>query len=491
MAGGATSPSRRVASRRRASRRVEPPRISPGSYSHAVQQMNRRGSPTRRSRSKSGSRTPPKAAPAVAEAAETAAAAPAEPPPVVGGLAHDLACIERRSGDSAPDDSPSPPGKLSDAELGAELKKGEPRGGGGASRRLWMQGSATVALNSRQSFEHRLSEKRKHEQRRAELLALNRILARRDEQQFNMCMVVVGGSNVYGQSQTVWQFHPQVGVWRQLCSLLQPRCNGASCATPKGDLISAGGYVTGGTFVSSVEIYESRKRASRLLPPMPHGVYGGRACCLGDKLLVVGGQSCEGIKALDTLLIYSFSTGEWRQGPAMRDARRFPAVCVLPEAQGGGVVVSGGQSASGQPLRSVERYLPKEDRWASLPDMPAGRYAHASCLLPDGRVGVFASHTRSRSCEALNIAAGTWTALPPMTHGRAHACAATVGGRVVVVGGTKESGPGDEMLSWDGGGTGAWSRLEVRAQDQEGRGVPGIKTPLRECGGLALPHFIG
>ena len=97
-----------------------------------------------------------------------------------------------------------------------------------------------------------------------------------------MCMVVVGGSNVYGQSQTVWQFHPQVGVWRQLCSLLQPRCNGASCATPKGDLISAGGYVTGGTFVSSVEIFESRKRASRLLPPMPHGVYGGRACCLGD-----------------------------------------------------------------------------------------------------------------------------------------------------------------------------------------------------------------
>ena len=78
-----------------------------------------------------------------------------------------------------------------------------------------------------------------------------------------------------------------------------------------------------------------------------------------------------------------------------------------------------------------------------------------------------------------------------MTQGRAHACAATVGGRVVVVGGTKESGPGDEMLSWDGGGTGAWSRLEVRAQDQEGRGVPGVKTPLRECGGVALPHFIG
>ena len=74
------------------------------------------------------------------------------------------------------------------------------------------------------------------------------------------------------------------------------RCNAASCATPRGDLVSCGGYITGGTFVDTVEIYEPRLKASRMLPPMPHGVYGGRACCVGDQLFVVGGQSCEEVR---------------------------------------------------------------------------------------------------------------------------------------------------------------------------------------------------
>ena len=83
------------------------------------------------------------------------------------------------------------------------------------ARKLWMQSSASVALNSRQSFEMRLKDRKKAEQRRAEIHALNRVLARRDAQQFGECLVVVGGSNVYGQAQTVWQYHPQVGVWRK------------------------------------------------------------------------------------------------------------------------------------------------------------------------------------------------------------------------------------------------------------------------------------
>jgi hypothetical protein len=292
----------------RSGRKSEPPAISPGTYSHAVQQMNRRqrkSTVQRLSSSSSDGAASPVSPPRVAEKA-----AKAESPALAGGMAYNLAQIERRQReaaiargeDPASTDGvctpPSPPPSRSsrrstDAELGAMLMKG---GAEPPARKLRMQSSASVALNSRQSFEMRLKDRKKAEQRRAEIHALNRVLARRDAQQFGECLVVVGGSNVYGQAQTVWQYHPQVGVWRKLCQLLEPRCNAASCGTPRGDLISCGGYITGGTFVDTVEIFESRLKASRVLPSMPHGVYGGRACCVGDNLFVVGGQSCEEVR---------------------------------------------------------------------------------------------------------------------------------------------------------------------------------------------------
>lgn len=290
-------------------KKSEVPTISPGSYSHAVQQMNRRqrkSSEQRLASTLSGEPT----AESLASAPRAESQQPGRVEGAAGGIAYNLAQIERRERTAAqeregeagaPDGASTPPSprsqgpRATDAELGAMLVK---CGTDPPSRKLWMQNSASVALNSRQSFEMRLKERKKAEQRRAEIVALNRVLARRDAQIFSQCLVVVGGSNVYGQAKTVWQYHPQVGVWRKLCQLLESRCNAASCATRRGDLVSCGGYLTGGTFVDTVEIFEPWLKASRMLPPMPHGVYGGRACCIGDKMFVVGGQSCEEVRQL-------------------------------------------------------------------------------------------------------------------------------------------------------------------------------------------------
>lgn len=174
----------------------------------------------------------------------------------------------------------------------------------------------------------------------------------------------------------------------------------------------------------------------------------------------------------------------------MREARRFPGICVLPD---GSLVVTGGQSSKGQPLKSAERFFPTHGangRWSPLPDLTTGRYAHASTLLPDGRVGVFASHTRSRACEAFDVDEGQWSPLPSLTHGRAHVAAVTVGDQVFVIGGSKDGTAGDEMLVRNPDGPDYWESLTLRPSDQEGRGQPGKGTPLRECGGAALVHII-
>ena len=124
------------------------------------------------------------------------------------------------------------------------------------------------------------------------------------------------------------------------------------------------------------------------------------------------------VKALKTLLIFNFSDSTWSSGPPMKEARRFPGICKLPD---GSIVVTGGQSSTGQPLKSAERFFPQHGsngRWSPLPDLTAGRYAHASTLLPDGRVGVFASHTRSRACEALDVDEGAISGHPRGNSGR-------------------------------------------------------------------------
>jgi hypothetical protein len=174
----------------------------------------------------------------------------------------------------------------------------------------------------------------------------------------------------------------------------------------------------------------------------------------------------------------------------MHDARRFPGLCV---AQDGSLIVTGGQSSTGQPLKSAERFFPshgQNGRWSPLPDLTAGRYTHASVLLPNKKVGVFASHTRSRACEALDLDTNEWSPLPAMAHGRAHVAAACVGEQVFVVGGTKDSAANDEVLSTGADGIDRWQPVILRPHDQEGRGQPGVGTPMRECSGATIQYCI-
>lgn len=291
----------------------------PSLYAHAVQQMNRRQRKSAVHRLSTASFGDVKIAASsekgdqgrnattLAPVSATGVATKRDESVVDSGVAYNLAQIDRREraarenradpvGSDGVRTPPSPVPRerhSTNLNLGAV---GVRYGTDTPARKLRTQTAPAVALNPRMSTELRLKEKIKTEQRRAEVLALNRVLARRDAQNFAHCLAVVGGSNVYGQAKTVWQYSPQVGVWRKLCQLLESRCNAASCATPRGDLVSCGGYITGGTFVDTVEIYEPRLKASRMLTPMPHGVYGGRACCIGDKLFVVGGQSCEEVR---------------------------------------------------------------------------------------------------------------------------------------------------------------------------------------------------
>ena len=244
-------------------------------------------------------------------------------------------------------------------------------------------------------------------------------------------------------------------------------------------------------FLDSVEVHElgNSKVSPVLMAPMPIGVYGARAVFSAGELWVLGGQCCERVKAVDSVYRFNFGTGCWSQGPNLLRARRFMAACALSD---GGILVCGGQSALGEALRDVERWSPELERWLVLPQLPTARYSHACCLLPDGRVGVFGSHTRVRSCEALDPYVGdSWAPLPSLCHGRAHLCAAVVDSVVLVIGGTKDGGVPDEQLCFSreqaSSGTSGDKWLVPLAWAKTALRPPGKAVyPLRECGAAAI-----
>eukprot|EP01052_Picozoa_sp_SAG31_P003385 SAG31_NODE_129_length_23447_cov_5.010922_11_plen_277_part_00 len=205
--------------------------------------------------------------------------------------------------------------------------------------------------------------------------------------------------------------------------------------------------LSGGHFSRTVEIFVPSKRQSWPLPPMPAGAYGARAAvvnqsprqniggpnnadfsttrtstdellssCRSDGrqsmlrqhkterqpsslLLVMGGQSDAAVGAtkktwcLDLTGLDSAGCSEsegslkaripnWVAGPKMLVARRFFSAVVIPD---GRVLICGGQSEAGLPLRSVELYDPNVGCWFSMPPMAAARCIRPSagmlCLL--------------------------------------------------------------------------------------------------------------
>jgi hypothetical protein len=66
-------------------------------------------------------------------------------------------------------------------------------------------------------------------------------------------------SNLHRQATTVRGYHPASGTWRRLGSTAAARCNAACCLLAVGParrgVLSCGGYLSGGTFVRTAEIF--------------------------------------------------------------------------------------------------------------------------------------------------------------------------------------------------------------------------------------------
>lgn len=109
------------------------------------------------------------------------------------------------------------------------------------------------------------------------------------------------------------------------------------------------------------------------------------------KVLVVGGYNSTIPTAyLTSAEIYDPSANTWSTTGSMATARRYHASTLLPN---GKVLVTGGQTTTGDPTATAEVYDPATGLWTNANSFITARSSHTASLLPDGRVLIASGET--------------------------------------------------------------------------------------------------
>jgi N-acetylneuraminic acid mutarotase len=200
--------------------------------------------------------------------------------------------------------------------------------------------------------------------------------------------------------------------------------NHAGAVSYAGDLYVIGGYAAAAGLAGETNAlwrYEPAADRWTKLRGAPTARGALAAGVIGDRLYVAGGA--RGGVALSTLEIYDFTRRRWSRGPSMRSAREHLAGAVQRDA----FYVLAGRAGGLNNFRVAERYVPDRRRWERLPAMRKARGGIA---------------------------------------------AASVGGRILVVGGEEDAGTIAEVESFD-------------PRTRRWRNEPRLKTPRHGLGAVS------
>jgi DNA-binding CsgD family transcriptional regulator/N-acetylneuraminic acid mutarotase len=214
---------------------------------------------------------------------------------------------------------------------------------------------------------------------------------------------------------------------------------------------------------------------------MPTGRHRFAAAAVGSEIVVVGGDSAEGITG--SLEVYDSGTNTWRLGTP----KPIPVSNVGAATVDGLVYVPGGLTADGQVTRLVEVYDPATDSWRRGPALPEPLCAYA--IATDGQNVYIAGGWDGREYRTdtlvLEPGADTWRRLAPLPHPRLHAAAVWAQGRLFVIGGYD----GRQVLTRvdvfvpEEGGQGRWEAGPPLVEARAGLGAVAIGDTIYAVGG--------
>jgi hypothetical protein len=275
-------------------------------------------------------------------------------------------------------------------------------------------------------------------------------------------VLIAGGANATTFPQSAELFNPTSGTFTQLpasgnTQLQQARDGAIAAPLPGGKVLIAGGFLPGGNWLQSAEIFDSSNDTFTALPQsgateLQTPRYGAVAAPLpnGD-VLIAGGQHNNTV-VLQTAEVFDPITDTFTALPAsggteLRTARQEAATAVLP---GGRVLIVGGVDGNGNVLASAEIFDPTTDTFTALPasgatQLQTPRDRPVAAPLPDGRVliagGRNSQNEQLQSAEIFDPSTDMFTGLPASGNsqlqvGRNGAIAAALpGGRILIAGG--------------------------------------------------------
>jgi hypothetical protein len=177
----------------------------------------------------------------------------------------------------------------------------------------------------------------------------------------------------------------------QVATMHVARAAHTSTTLASGDVLIAGGMMTGGGALASAELFEPSTNTLRQIGEMGQARVGHSATRLQDgRVLVVGGYNGEYLQSIE---VFDASTGRFRQAGALAVARSGHTATLLPD---GRVFIAGGVGRGYSFLSSAELFDPASGRSDLVDPMSVPREGHTATLLADGRVLVIGGHNGRR-----------------------------------------------------------------------------------------------
>jgi non-specific serine/threonine protein kinase len=208
--------------------------------------------------------------------------------------------------------------------------------------------------------------------------------------------------------------------------------------TYKGELVVMGGWIPKGSDPSAIEssrVYALRNGSWHQLPSLNSPRVAGAAAVVGDRIVVVGGQSKK--KLLDTTEVF--------------DGKRWSVVANIPTPREHLAAVTDGRyvyAVGGRALSpdknsdAIERYDPAANAWQKLPSMPSAR-GGLGAALAGGRIFAIGGESSTgvfKDVEAYDIARRKWSREPSLGTPRHGIAAGTIGRSVYALGGGTRPG---------------------------------------------------
>ncbi|MFC4945475.1 DUF1668 domain-containing protein [Pseudonocardia sp. GCM10023141] len=244
---------------------------------------------------------------------------------------------------------------------------------------------------------------------------------------------VIGGLTDTGASTKVEGFDSAINTWKTAIDL-PVALHHAMAVTYAGEIVVLSGWQPVGsdlTAIFSNKVYAQRGGGWPELPPMAGPHVAGGAAVVGNKIIVVGGQSAKDTLATTTEV---FDGTKWTLGAPMPTPREHLAVVT----DGTFVYAIGGRNLTADKNTAVvERYDPVANKWLKMADMPTPR-GSIGAAVADGRIVVVGGEDATHvfdAVEAYDIVSNSWSTMPKMTTPRHGAAVAAVGKTIYAIDG--------------------------------------------------------